>query len=165
MIGEILKYLKELDEKLVYGEDVTQEEVDAFLGMSALLYATANIDSIVKSEQQVINLYKFNMSRALDRLRHKNLRDIFYEHLGKLEEIEAKKDSIKLSQALNYFPQSFDTLSENMKSIIKKLSTDVIEADQKISEEEKSIRKCIELYVEKGVSAIGHIESLEKNCY
>lgn len=158
-------YLKELDETLVYGKDVSKEDVDNFLGMVALLYAVANIDDIVVSEQQVINLYKYNITRALDRLRHKDLRDTFYEHLENLEEIESTKDTIKLSTALKYFPKNNEGLSEKIKTVLQDLSDEVIEVDGKITPQEIAIQQCIKMYLEKGNQAISKIEEMEKSCY
>ena len=160
MFSNIFKRIQEMNHKLLYGEDVNQEDVESYIGMVALLYVTAHIDNqIDKSEEQIINLYKYNISRSLDRPNRKNIRDIFYDHVHKIDEIEAHKKTIKVSEALSYFPKY--ELSQKTKENLESLVTEIIMADGVITKEEEKLKDCINIFLEKGHSAIKEIEKCE----
>ena len=162
MFKKIYKAFEKMNDKLTYGEDVTQEEVENFLGIVAVLYATANADKIDIRESQVIALYKFNMSRALERPKRKKCRDIYYNYSEKVDEIELKKTTIKLSEALRYFPHSTNDLSEETKERLIDFTTQIIHADGIVTQAEKIIETRLNLYMEKGQVAIEEIEELER---
>ena len=160
MFSKIFKNIQEMNNKLLYGEDVNEEDVESYIGMVALLYVTANIDNnIDKSEEEIINLYKYNISRSLDRPNKEDLRDIFYEHSEKIDEIEENKKTIKIFEALNYFPKR--ELSQKTKDTLHKLVTEIVMVDGVITKEEEKLKNCINVFIEKGYRAIKEIEELE----
>ena len=163
MFKKIFATIEKMNERLEYGEDVTEEEVEYFVGIFAVLYATSNVDGICKSELEVIVLYKYNMSRALNRPSRRNMRDIFYAKSKELDYIQEISKTIKLSQALRYFPIRENGISEEIKNILISLTSDVINVDGIVTNEEKNLKDRLSLYIEKGHTAIKEIEELEES--
>lgn len=162
MFKKIFKAIEDMNERLAFGEDVTELEVENFVGIFAVLYAAANADGISKSELEVITLYKYNMTRALNRPNRRELRDVFYNESKELDSIESISNTIKLSQALKYFPVKENVIEEEIKDILRNLITEIINADGVITEEEQKIRDRLSLFCEKGQIAIKEIEELEE---
>ena len=161
MFKNIFKTIEEMNERLQFGEDVTEIEVENFVGIFAVLYAAANSDGICKSELEVITLYKYNMSRALNRPNRRELRDAFYNQSKELDNIEKMKSEIKLSQALKYFPVYENEVPEEVKNILRNLMTEIINIDGVVTEEEENIKNRLSLYCDNGYTAIKDIQELE----
>ncbi|QSZ42907.1 hypothetical protein GJV85_12580 [Sulfurimonas aquatica] len=161
MYKRLISALKETNNRWIYGKEISDESVENFLGTLALLYAAANVDEIDKTEQQVVALYKYNMKRALDRPDKKGLRDIFYGYSHMVNEIESMKHTIKLSEALEYFPHSESGVSPELKESLIELTSEVIDVDGKITKKEEEFRERLCIYIQKGYPAVKEIRKLE----
>ncbi len=160
LFDNIFNSIQNMNDKLLYGEDVNLEDVESYIGMVALLYVTANIDNqIDRSEEEIINLYKYNITRSLDRPNRENLRDMFYNYAQKIDKIEANKETIKISEALSYFPEY--ELSQKTKDTLESLVSEIIMVDGVMSKEEEKLKDCINIFLEKGYTAIKEIAKRE----
>jgi len=143
-------YKREQSEK----DENRKNQIETLPFFIATSYSMANIDGdISQEEQKIITTFQKETLKLMPTDKKLKITRI-------LEKIEEVKKNIKLSEAISYINDDYETYA---KSKIKESINSVVWADGREDQREKELLKRINIFIEKGRDSIKEIKTLENN--